>query len=267
MGGVGGRWAVGLLTVLLVALGGPPAVAGPPVSGPVTHPDDDHAGSSLPPAGPQALRSAPAGQPAGLDVSGHQGAVDWPAVRAAGASFAYVKATEGTGFRNPFFAQQYDGAAGVGLIRGAYHFALPDRGSGAAQANYLLDHGGGWTADGITLPPALDIEFNPYGPTCYGFTPTQLVSWIGEFVSTVRQRIGRPPTIYANTSWWVACTGDSAAFPESPLWIARYAATMGQLPAGWPVATFWQFSDHGVFPGDQDTFNGSLERLRALARG
>ncbi len=49
------------------------------------------------------------------------------------------------------------------MIRGAYHFATPDTTSGAAQANYFVDHGGGWSRDGKTLPGALDIEWNPYG--------------------------------------------------------------------------------------------------------
>src|SRR3954453_20324548 len=56
----------------------------------------------------------------GLDVSGYQGNVDWPSVAAAGATFAYVKATESTDYVNGYFAQQYNGAAWAGLIRGAY---------------------------------------------------------------------------------------------------------------------------------------------------
>lgn len=54
--------------------------------------------------------------------------------------------------------QNYDGATSAGLIRGGYHFAHPDESSGATQATYFLAHGGGWSADGITLPGALDIE-------------------------------------------------------------------------------------------------------------
>ncbi len=44
------------------------------------------------------------------------------------------------------------------MIRGAYRFATPDATSGAAQADYLVDHGGGWPRDGRTLPGVLDIE-------------------------------------------------------------------------------------------------------------
>ncbi|MGI8723284.1 MAG: GH25 family lysozyme [Geodermatophilaceae bacterium] len=40
------------------------------------------------------------------------------------------------------------GSYNVGMIRGAYHFARPDRSSGATQANYFASNGGGWSADG-----------------------------------------------------------------------------------------------------------------------
>lgn len=210
----------------------------------------------------------PGSKPLGLDVSGHQGPVDWDAVRAKGATFAYVKATEGTGFKNPQFSQQYSGSYRVGLIRGSYHFALPDRSTGAAQANYFVDNGGGWSADGKTLPGALDIEYNPYGETCYGLDHGKMVNWIRDFSNTYQQRTGRYPVIYTTTNWWRTCTGNNPSFGQTnPLWLARYAADPGVRPAGWHFHTFWQFNNKGVFPGDQNEFNGSLERLKVFATG
>ncbi|GIM94689.1 hypothetical protein Ato02nite_064820 [Paractinoplanes toevensis] len=41
------------------------------------------------------------------------------------------------------------------MIRGAHHFALPNRSSGSAQADFFVGRGGGWSADGRTLPGAL----------------------------------------------------------------------------------------------------------------
>ena len=63
----------------------------------------------------------------GMDVSGHQGNVAWSTAWNNGARFAYVKATEGTTYTNPYFAQQYNGSYNVGMIRGAYHFAHPEQ--------------------------------------------------------------------------------------------------------------------------------------------
>ena len=47
-----------------------------------------------------------------------------------------------TAFISDLFSSQYTGATNAGLIRGAYHFAHPDRSSGATQANFFLAHGG-----------------------------------------------------------------------------------------------------------------------------
>ncbi len=204
----------------------------------------------------------------GMDVSSYQGNVDWSTAYANGARFAYVKATEGTSYTNPYFAQQYNGSYNVGMIRGAYHFALPGNSSGTAQADYFVDHGGGWSADGKTLPGALDIEYNPYGATCYGLSQSSMVSWIQAFSNEYHARTSRYPTIYSTTDWWTTCTGNSSAFASnSPLWIARYASSAGTLPAGWSYYTFWQYADSGTFPGDQDQFNGAYDRLQALASG
>ncbi|KAG8988959.1 hypothetical protein FRB94_014794 [Tulasnella sp. JGI-2019a] len=175
--------------------------------------------------------------PTGIDVSSYQGAnPNW-----AGLNFAYIKATEGTTYLNPYFASQYNGAYNAGLIRGAYHFAHPDSSSGATQATYFVNHGGGWSGDGKTLPGALDIEYNPSGATCYGLSAASMVAWIHDFANTYHSLTGRYPVIYTTTDWWTTCTGNNSGFgATSPLWIARYASSAGTLPAGWSVYSFWQ---------------------------
>ncbi|MEU2718065.1 GH25 family lysozyme [Streptomyces sp. NPDC007205] len=202
----------------------------------------------------------------GLDVSAYQETVDWSAVAADGASFAYVKATEGTSYISSRFSQQYDGAAEAGLIRGAYHFARPDKSSGSAQADYFVDHGGTWRPDGKTLPGVLDIEATPGLSTCYGVSPAATVRWIASFDAEYRRRTGRNPVINTNTSWWSQCTGNSSAFAATNLiWIGSWTGTPHPLPNGWSRYAFWQTSDSGTFPGDQDVFNGTKQDLRNLA--
>ncbi|MES2318471.1 MAG: lysozyme [Pseudomonadota bacterium] len=207
-----------------------------------------------------------AGQLAGMDVSGWQGNVNWSGAWANGARFAYVKATEGLTYTNPYFTQQYNGSYNIGMRRGAYHFALPNKSGGAAQAEYFVNHGGGWSADGKTLPGTLDIEYNPYGATCYGLSTTAMTAWIRAFSDRYRARTGRCPVIYSTYNWWYQCTGNRTSFGSTnPLWIARYSASVGTLPYGWSFYTFWQHDDAGVFPGDQDIFNGDATRLKVLA--
>lgn len=66
---------------------------------------------------------------------------------------------------------------------------------------------GGWSADGITLPGALDIECqsslfplvmrvdpqtdNPDGAECYGLTASEMVSWVQDFSDTYEASTGR----------------------------------------------------------------------------
>jgi GH25 family lysozyme M1 (1,4-beta-N-acetylmuramidase) len=233
------------------------------------HPEQDHAGSGLAGQRLAPLRtSRPVGLP-GLDVSSWQGAVNWSVVAANGARFAFVKATEGTTYVNPYYTQQYVGAYFAGLVRGAYHFALPDRSTGAAQAQWFVANGGVWSADSQTLPGALDIEYNPYGATCYGLTKSAMVAWLTSFVSEYQALTGRWPVIYSTTNWWQTCTGNYAGFGATvPLWIACWCQTAGQLPAGWSTYSFWQWTNQQVdFPGDQDVFNGTQEQLVELANG
>ncbi|MEY9845151.1 lysozyme [Streptacidiphilus sp. MAP5-3] len=207
-------------------------------------------------------------QTEGVDVSSYQGTVDWTTLWNSGVRWAYTKATEGTYYTNPDFAQQYNGPYDVGMIRAAYHFATPDTTTGAAQADYFVDHGGGWSADGKTLPGTLDIEWDPYGAACYGLSQSAMVNWIWSFVDEYLNRTGRYPVIYTATSWWTECTGNYSGFAANdPLWIADYNGTPGTLPAGWGYYTMWQYTDSGPTVGDHDKFNGDITRVQALALG
>ncbi|MCI0143639.1 lysozyme [Arthrobacter bambusae] len=279
--GIAGYVALLIAGIVLAAPGAGAASAAPTTTSPSPSPSatsstsNDHAmGSTVrshETAAPMRM-SAQAVAPAsvasgvpGMDVSSHQGNVDWPTAAANGAKFAYVKASEGTGYANPYFASQYAGSANAGLLHGAYHFALPDASSGADQANYFLQSGAAWTPDGKTLPALLDIEYNPYGSTCYGLSQGDMVNWISDFATTILSKTGRLPAIYTTTDWWTTCTGNAAGFGNHPLHISYFSTDAGPLPAGWPDYTLWQNSDTGVFPGDQDVFNGTLTQLTDFA--
>lgn len=263
-----GRRVAGTAGLVLAAL----LAAAPAQAGPIA-PADPHsptgpggawAGYSMGAPARHAMPHQPGGL-TGVDVSGHQGAVDWAGARAGGAQFAYVKATEGNAVQSDQFSPQYRGAKATGLAHGAYHFALPDRSTGAAQAEYFLAHGGHWAPGKHALPGALDIERNPYGDPCYGMNPQAMSAWIADFSNTYAHRTGRFPIIYTTTSWWNQCTGANPEFArQNPLWIARYGPDTGPLPAGWTTHTLWQFADQGPLPGDQNSFNGPVEELAKL---
>lgn len=197
----------------------------------------------------------------GIDVASFQhpnGApINWTQVAQAQYKFAFIKATEGSYYVNPYYASDASGAKSAGLLTAPYAFAIPNYSGGALQADYVLDHSN-YAADGRALPLIVDLEPDPYdGPLpsgdgtnqCYGLTPTQLVAWIKAFVAETSRRTGQAPIIYTDQSWWTTCTGDSAAFVADPLWIASYTSTPA-LPAAWNGTwMYWQYTNAATVPG------------------
>jgi GH25 family lysozyme M1 (1,4-beta-N-acetylmuramidase) len=213
--------------------------------------------------------------PYGVDVSRWQGTIDWGQVAGDAIGFAYVKATEGTYYLSPTFADQYNGAYDAGLTRGAYHFAIPSDSDGATQADYFVDNGGGWSNDGHTLPGVLDIEYNPYpseGDTCYDMNPSELTAWTDDFLTEYQALTGRDAVIYSTANWWDNCVGSPDFGGTNPLWVAHYGVDSPNLPGGWPTWTIWQYTSQGGVAGiagdvDMNVFNGPPSRLHALAVG
>ncbi|MEN3305483.1 MAG: hypothetical protein V7603_1685 [Micromonosporaceae bacterium] len=208
----------------------------------------------------------------GIDVSSHdhhRGAINWPGVAGSGVKFAYIKATEGSTYTNPYFAGDYAAARNAGLYAGAYAFGRPDRANPAGQADFLVDNAG-WGPDSKTLIPFLDIEW-PYFAgvnSCYNLGKDAMAAWIRQFVNRVKARIGRAPMIYTNAHWWRGCVSASASFADCPLDLASYTSTPPTPPAGWNSFAIWQYAaGNNNQPGnyDKDVINGDLAALAALA--
>lgn len=200
----------------------------------------------------------------GVDVSGYQPDPDWATIAGTGHRFAFIKATEGTGYISPVFWTQWSNARAHGLITGAYHYARPAVSSGAEQARYLVSNGGGWTPDGQTLPAALDIEEAESGDPCHGLTQEGFADWVGSFVDEYHAQTGRAPIIYVKQTTWDRCIG-STQFGEIILWLFDHEDPLGPLPMGWQAATFWQF---GVVDElDRNVFFGDLKELHRLTVG
>lgn len=115
-------------------------------------------GLAAPFAEPQAELETRASSVLGFDISHYQSSVDFSsAYNDGGLRFVYIKATEGTTYKDPAFSSHYTGATNAGFIRGGYHFAS-GTGDGSQEANFFLANGGGWSNDGRTLPGMLDLE-------------------------------------------------------------------------------------------------------------
>jgi GH25 family lysozyme M1 (1,4-beta-N-acetylmuramidase) len=203
--------------------------------------------------------------PTGIDTSHyqHSPSLNWASVKASGAKFAFLKATEGTTYRDPYFAADWAATANNGIYRGAYHFARPSVGSAEAQARYFASVIGVQTGRG-TLPPVLDLEATG------GLSDSQLINWTRTWLTTLGGLTGRQPLIYVSPSFWQDHLANSSAFHVYPLWIANYGVSAPRIPGGWPTWTFWQSTSSARVTGisgnvDKDIFNGSLTQLQKIA--
>jgi lysozyme len=202
----------------------------------------------------------------GVDVSHNNRRVNWPRVRAAGISFAFIKATEGATFEDPACSTNLAGCRAAGVAPGLYHFYHHDSDALVQAAHFLRVLG---TPKAGDLPPALDVEAPGDGSGTIGYPASEVVHRLSQFVQAVERAIGRAPAIYTYPSAWKEITADSTAFANRcPLWIASYANSPAMI-GGWSHYTFWQYSDHGTVDGiptdvDRDRFAGDASELDAL---
>ena len=198
----------------------------------------------------------------GIDVSTHQGTIDWARVAAAGKRFVYARASAGSLTADGTYPSNRAGARAVGMAVGAYHYANPDGASNDAlnEANWFLAHATPASGD---LIPTLDIEVTN------GLSTTDLTAWLQTWLARVTEVTGVRPLIYTTPNFWKTSVADSDWFARngySVLWVAHWtSAPAPTVPAGnWAGAgwTFWQYSSTGTVPGisaavDLDRFNGS----------
>jgi lysozyme len=185
----------------------------------------------------------------GVDVSHHQGTIDWARVAATPRlRFAYVKATEGGDFVDPAFTRNWSEARRAGLRVGAYHFFNLCK-PGAEQARHFLSvvpragplpspaprgDGGPGTRD--DLPPALDLEL---GPPCRRPPPRDVVAReVAAWLAEVERVDGRRPVLYVtHESYDLFLRG---AEPPGPLWVRAILDEPALDPGhAWTVWQFW----------------------------
>jgi len=196
----------------------------------------------------------------GIDVSHHQGAVDWLRVAGADIHFAFIKASEGGDHLDTRFEENWREAGNAGITRGAYHFftfCTP----GAVQADHFLDV----VSPALdVLPPAVDVEF---AGNCKSWTSIDDIRReLGVLLGRLEAAWGRPPVLYITSESEERVI--SGHFDEYPVWVR----SVFFRPAGRnPRWLFWQYTDQGEVPGietpvDLNVFRGQPGEIVALLR-
>jgi len=200
----------------------------------------------------------------GIDVSYHNGTINWTSVKNAGAKYAFIRVSDGNNTHDPKFQTYWADAHAAGVISGPYQFFRPGQ-DVAQQADFLISSIGGSYTPG-DLPPVIDVEATS------GLSPSTVAARVRTWVDRVKSRLGIDPIVYTGKFFWRDDVGNPTSFSGNPLWIAAYTSLCPDLPSPWPRWTFWQNSESGSIAGisgdvDLDKFNGSLQDLIAFAHG
>jgi len=177
----------------------------------------------------------------GIDVSRHQGKINWRKVRAPHGentyvTFAFVKASEGATRKDEMFDRNWQLSRKYGVLRGAYHFLRPNRTPEAQFENFsthvVLDPG--------DLPPVLDVEVR------MGYTDDQLSEICRRWLELAEEHYGVKPIIYTNRAYYKAFIKRDFG-GKYPIWFAHYQPNSFYLDEDeWE---FWQFSDRAMIQG------------------
>jgi lysozyme len=197
----------------------------------------------------------------GIDVSGHQGEIDWTKIDRRSVNFVFMKATEGGDFKDKQFQRNWLGAKNAGIARGAYHFFTFCK-AGALQAQNFIDT---VPVDRSALPPVIDLEF---GGNCKRrLSQAELDRELTDYIQKVTTVYRQQPILYVTHDFYRVYL--QGKFTKYAIWISDFYTTpdLNRDDREW---LFWQYSERGRVAGvdtlvDLNVFNGTIDRFQELS--
>ncbi|MGU9539274.1 GH25 family lysozyme [Clostridium tepidum] len=162
----------------------------------------------------------------GIDISMHNGAINFGAVKNSGVNVVIIKATEGVDYIDPCLSQHYNGAKAAGLNIGFYHFMSEKTNPGQQAVDF-------WNAikeKQFNVMPCLDIETNSCGRSSKQITDRCL-----EFLNKFKALSGLSCMIY--TGGYFGRDNLDSRIKNYPGWIAHYGVNT-------PMATGFSVIGH-----------------------
>ncbi len=184
----------------------------------------------------------------GIDVSEHQGDIDWGQVKAAGYDFAFLRigyrgyGEQGTLCADAKFQQNIVNAHNAGVEVGVYLFSQAVSEDEALQeAGLVLEQLQGHS---LELPVVFDPErIRDDAARTDNVTGEQFTKNTVLFCEKMKEA-GYQPMIYSNMVW-EAFEYDMEALADYPIWYADYEP-VPQTPY---YFSFWQYSEKGSVDG------------------
>ena len=198
----------------------------------------------------------------GIDVSHHQGKIEWEKVSQEEIQFAFIKATEGGDFKDKRFTENWNAAKAVGIEVGAYHFFTFCKSGRTQAANFISSV----PTENSALPPVIDLE---YGGNCKLVKPIESVlAELDTLIGILDAQYGKRPILYVTNQFYTDFI--IGKYLDNPIWIRDiYQAPTLSDTRTW---TFWQFANRGHVNGitgyvDLNVFNGSVEAYSRFKNG
>lgn len=195
----------------------------------------------------------------GIDVSRHQGEINWEEVASSGVEFVIIKCgirgygSEGNFAEDVMYRTYIEGAMKAGLHVGVYFLTQAVTIDEAVdEAEYVLELIGDYKIDG---PVALDVEYAAADERTKDLSAEDRTTNIIYFCDTIKAA-GYNPVIYANTKYFIRKM-DMSRLEAYDKWYANYNKL---VPA--PEKTIWEYNDPLYFPYEiaiwQYTASGSI---------
>lgn len=192
----------------------------------------------------------------GIDVSKHNGTIDWAAVKNSGISYVIIRcgyrgSTTGALIEDPKFKSNIKGAQAAGLKVGIYFFTQAiNEAEAVEEASMVLQLIKPYA---ISYPVYLDVESS--GGRADGISKDTRTAVCKAFCATIANS-GYTSGIYANKTWLNEKLSPSALGGHK-IWLAQYAAA----PTYNGPYHMWQYSSKGSVSGISGRVDMNLSYL------
>ncbi|SFJ54297.1 lysozyme [Thermoflavimicrobium dichotomicum] len=191
----------------------------------------------------------------GLDVSHHQGEINWKKVQEKNDfQFVFIKATEGHDLADKKFRYNWQEAQKHGFLTGAYHF-FSMRSSGRDQAQNFINT---VPKQPNSLPPVIDVEIH------LQHDKNKVRQELQNLATILEHHYGKKPILYVTYDTYNQYV--KGHFNNYHIWIRDIVKFPILNDQKWLI---WQYNNRGRVSGiptyvDINAFNGDINEFRKV---
>lgn len=202
----------------------------------------------------------------GIDVSTHNGTIDWAKVKAAGVDFAIVRvgcrgyASSGKLLKDDMFETNLNGAYNAGLKVGVYFYSQAiTKAEARAEAKYVLKYINAYKSK-ITMPVYFDYEFAPVSSGRLNkawkngdVNKSKLTLYTRAFCNKIKNA-GFEAGVYASKAFFEDNLNYTELDTKYDIWLAHYATKTAYKG----TFSLWQFTSTGTVNGIKGYVDGNF---------